>query len=107
MSSRPAADISDLLGPVESRKRSVVKAVSYRVLIVVLDFTVVYLLTGRMSAALGFMLVSNVYTTVAYFVHERVWTRIHWGMEPASAEASPSESAEPSDVDSALGAGRP
>ncbi len=65
-----------------SRKRSVVKAVTYRAVIVCLDFLVIYLLTGKIKMAAGFMIVSNVYTTVAYFVHERVWARIKWGMEP-------------------------
>ncbi len=32
--------------------------------------------------AAGFMIVSNLYTTVAYFVHERLWSRVQWGMEP-------------------------
>jgi uncharacterized membrane protein len=34
-----------------------------------------------MTAA-AFMIVSNIYTTVAYFLHERVWAGIKWGMEP-------------------------
>ena len=64
-----------------SRKRSVVKAITYRFIIVCLDFVVIYLLTGQVKMAAGFMIVSNLYTTVAYFVHERVWSRIKWGME--------------------------
>jgi len=31
------------------------------------------------------MVVSNVYTTVGYFVHERVWARVRWGVVPAKA----------------------
>jgi len=65
-----------------SRKRSIVKAVTYRCIIVVLDFVVIYLITGRVAMAAGFMLVSNIYTTFGYFIHERVWAGIKWGMEP-------------------------
>jgi len=65
-----------------SRKRSVVKAITYRFIIVCLDFVVIYFLTGQVKMAAGFMIVSNLYTTVAYFVHERVWSRVQWGMEP-------------------------
>ena len=65
-----------------SRKRSVVKAITYRGIIVCLDFLVIYLLTGKVKIAAGFMIVSNLYTTIAYFVHERVWARIKWGIEP-------------------------
>jgi len=67
----------------ESKLRSIIKAVSYRVLIVILDFTVIYLLTGNTSIALGFMIISNLYTTLAYFIHERFWNRIKWGVEPS------------------------
>ncbi len=64
-----------------TRKRSIVKAITYRVFIVCLDFLVIYLLTGKVDVALGFMVVSNIYTTVGYFVHERIWARIAWGLE--------------------------
>ncbi len=48
------------------------------VIIVCLDFVAIYLLTGTAAA---FMIVSNIYTTVGYFLHERVWAGITWGME--------------------------
>lgn len=63
-----------------NRMRSVVKAVTYRALIVCLDFLVIYLLTHKIEAAVGFMVISNIYTTVAYFLHERLWARIRWGL---------------------------
>ncbi len=68
--------------PTASGKRSLVKALTYRVLIVCLDFLVIYLLTHKVDVALGFMIVSNVYTTAAYFLHERLWARIAWGRPP-------------------------
>jgi len=73
-----------------SRKRSVVKALTYRGIIVVLDFLVIYLLTGKVITAAAFMIVSNIYTTVAYFVHERMWVGIKWGMEPQKESGAPS-----------------
>jgi len=66
---------------VASSKRSIVKAMTYRIVIVCLDFIVVYLMTKKVDMAFGFMIVSNIYTTVGYFVHERIWTRIRWGMQ--------------------------
>jgi len=62
-----------------SSKRSLAKAVTYRIIIVCLDFLAVYLLTGQARTAVGFMVVSNVYTTVGYFLHERAWAHIAWG----------------------------
>ena len=63
-----------------SRKRSIVKAITYRSVIIILDFLVVYLLTHKIETAAGFMIISNIYTTVAYFLHERIWSGIKWGL---------------------------
>ncbi len=72
-----------------TRKRSIVKAVTYRAFIVCLDFLAIYLFTGKADVAVGFMIVSNVYTTVGYFVHERIWARIRWGTEPERSASAP------------------
>ena len=64
---------------VETLHRSIVKAVSYRVVILILDFAAIYLFTGKIKIALGFMIVSNIYTTLGYFLHERIWDKIKWG----------------------------
>lgn len=65
-----------------SRRRSLTKAITYRAIIVCLDFLAVYLLTGKVATATTFMIVSNIYTSVGYFLHERIWANIKWGMEP-------------------------
>ncbi|HTP61112.1 MAG TPA: DUF2061 domain-containing protein [Burkholderiales bacterium] len=65
-------------------RRSVVKAVTYRLVIMCLDFTTIYLFTGAARIALGFMIASNLYTTVAYLGHERLWSRIKWGIAEAA-----------------------
>jgi uncharacterized membrane protein len=70
--------------PSDLVRRSVAKAVTYRVVIMVLDFATIYLFTRTLKVALGFMLASNLYTTLAYYGHERLWTRIRWGLgDPA------------------------
>ncbi len=66
----------------ETRKRSLVKAISYRAIIVCLDFLAIYIFTHKADVAFGFMIVSNIYTTVGYFLHERFWARVRWGMGP-------------------------
>lgn len=65
----------------ESRKRSISKAISYRIVVVIMDFSVIYLLTGKIMIAVGFMIISNIYTTIAYFIHERIWNKIQWGLQ--------------------------
>lgn len=46
-----------------------------------MDFATIYVFTGALSVAIGFMIVSNIYTTVAYFLHERLWARLTWGID--------------------------
>ena len=62
-------------------RRSIVKAVTYRVLIMCMDFATIYLFTGALRVAIGFMIVSNIYTSAAYLVHERLWARLNWGID--------------------------
>ena len=64
-------------------RRSVAKAITYRVVIMSLDFITIYLFTGTARIALGFMIASNIYTTLGYFLHERAWARIKWGIVEA------------------------
>jgi adenylylsulfate kinase len=73
---------------IATRKRSLVMAFTYRVIIICLDFVVVRLLTGKTETAVGFMIISNLYTTVAYFLHERLWSRIKWGLTREETNAS-------------------
>jgi len=63
----------------ETFRRSIVKTISYLVVILIPDFVAVYLFTGKIKIALGFTIVSNIYTTIGYFFHERIWDKIKWG----------------------------
>src|SRR3972149_2989004 len=65
--------------------RSLVKAITYRIVILILDFTATFLLTGRIEVALAFMIVSNFYTSIAYYFHERIWNRTNCGKKGRSA----------------------
>lgn len=63
----------------DSKVRSIVKSVSYRTIIVTADALIILLLTHRYDVALTVVVVSNIYSTLLYFGHERLWDRIRWG----------------------------
>lgn len=63
----------------EHYERSIVKTITYRILIVISTFVVTYFITGEIRLSLEITAVANVINTVLYFLHERVWNRIHWG----------------------------
>ncbi|MBX4206098.1 DUF2061 domain-containing protein [Candidatus Microgenomates bacterium] len=63
----------------EKVERSVVKAITFRILILIADSIVIYALTKRVDITAGVVFVSNISSTILYFIHERAWNNIHWG----------------------------
>jgi uncharacterized membrane protein len=61
-------------------RRSLAKSITYRVVIMTLDFLTILLLSGEVHIALTFMVVSNLYTSIVYFLHERLWAHLTWGI---------------------------
>lgn len=63
----------------ESHKRSVVKAISYRILGTGVTASVAFLVTSEIRTAAAIGLVDTVLKIVGYYVHERVWQNIQFG----------------------------
>lgn len=63
-----------------SGRRSLTKALTYRVVVMAADFVAILLFTRTLKIAVGFMVVSNLYAAVLYFLHERAWSHITWGL---------------------------
>ena len=66
---------------VESRSRSIVKAVSYRILGSITTGLIVFVITGKGDLSLGVGGLDMVAKIAVYFVHERIWDRIAFGRE--------------------------
>lgn len=67
----------------EHVKRSLAKTITYRLLIVVATFIVIYMMTGDVETTTSITIISNIINTVLYYIHERIWNRIHWGKHKA------------------------
>ena len=63
----------------ESHKRSIAKAASYRFFGSLITGLIAYALSGAWDVALGVGFFDAVFKMAAYFLHERVWARIKWG----------------------------
>lgn len=63
----------------EKRSRSVAKAVTYRLVSIVMDSTIAYAITRDTQQTAMLVIISNVISIMVYFIHERAWNRIHWG----------------------------
>ncbi len=63
----------------ETRKRSILKAITWRVIATVTTFSVAYLLTRELAVAAGIGLVDTSIKVFAYYSHERLWARVDFG----------------------------
>jgi len=67
------------LKPTETHARTIVKTVTYRIVIVVSIFTITLFTTHRIDDAISITGITAVTGTILYYLHERVWGRITWG----------------------------
>jgi adenylylsulfate kinase len=63
----------------ESNKRSIVKALTYRAIATLLLAIISWIFTGDPLQTSIITILFTVFSTLAYFVHERIWTKISWG----------------------------
>jgi len=64
---------------VESHKRSILKAVTWRVLATLVTTIVVYLFTREVILSIGIGFVDAAIKIFTYYAHERLWNRISFG----------------------------
>jgi uncharacterized membrane protein len=67
----------------EHNLRSIVKAVTFRLIIIVSDIAVIYFVTRRWDITISVMVISNISSTILFYLHERAWNRISWGRAAA------------------------
>jgi adenylylsulfate kinase len=60
-------------------RRSLVKAITFRALIITSDFLVMFLITRRVDMTVGLVIGTNLASSLLYYFHERIWSRIRWG----------------------------
>lgn len=65
--------------PFETRRRSVIKALTWRVLAGFITAGVALILTGKLKFAVEIGVIDTSVKLVVYFMHERLWNRISWG----------------------------
>lgn len=63
----------------EKHSRSLIKAISYRILSITADSIAAYFFTKDVLLSAGIVILINSYSTILYYIHERVWANIHWG----------------------------
>lgn len=63
----------------ETHLRSIVKAMTWRVLATVITFSVAWTLTGQLEKAVQIGILDSLIKLGIYYSHERVWNRLQFG----------------------------
>ncbi|HEX3006661.1 MAG TPA: DUF2061 domain-containing protein [Bacteroidales bacterium] len=63
----------------EQKRRSIVKAITWRITGTIDTFILAWIITGKPAVALTLSSVEVVTKMVLYYLHERTWTRIPFG----------------------------
>jgi len=65
----------------ETKQRTVVRMLTYRLTAWAFTIFWTYLFTGDVASATGFATTLHILLSIDYYVHERIWLKIKWGKE--------------------------
>jgi len=63
----------------ETKRRSLVKAISWRTIGTLDTITISYFLTGQIKTAVSIGGIEIITKMILYFFHERFWNMVKWG----------------------------
>ncbi len=64
----------------QAQKRAIVKTLCYRLFMILITITVAWAVVGDVGDAVNIGLVTNLLKTVTYYIYERFWDHITWGV---------------------------
>ena len=80
----------------EAHSRSIIKAISWRILGSIDTFVISYFVTGKLVFALSIASVETVTKIIQFYGHERVWAAVSWGRaDTVAAQPAPTTVLEP------------
>lgn len=65
----------------EIKKRTLLRMVTYRLTAWLFTIFWTYLFTGNVVNATGFATTLHILLSVDYYIHERIWLKIKWGIK--------------------------
>lgn len=57
----------------DSKKKSLIKTISWRVIAIVISFIITYLFTKSSSMSFEIVIIANTVSMFGYYFHERIW----------------------------------
>lgn len=68
----------------QAQKRALAKTICYRLLMVLITIIVAWIIIGDIGNALDIGLITNLLKTGTYYLYERIWDHIRWGISTPS-----------------------
>lgn len=68
----------------DSRARSITKAVTWRIIATIVTGAVAYIFTSTLRSSIELTVTVMILSTIAYYLHERAWNKVVWGRERAA-----------------------
>jgi uncharacterized membrane protein len=65
---------------IETRKRTVTRMITYRITAWLFTIFWTWLFTGDIASATGFATLLHIALSIDYYIHERLWLRVRWGL---------------------------
>ena len=59
----------------DSRKKSILKTISWRFIAVVTSIAIIYIYTRELAMSTEIALLASVISTIQYYIHERLWKK--------------------------------
>ncbi len=72
----------------QSRERSLFKAVSFRIWATLLTMVIVYFFTGELALMAGIGIADFVSKIFLFYAHERLWEKIGFGKEKSTISST-------------------
>jgi uncharacterized membrane protein len=66
---------------IETRKRSLVKSIIWRIICIAVSIVTAYLLTAKIDLSVAIGTTYNAITMILYYFHERFWNKLEWGKQ--------------------------
>ena len=76
----------------ERRKRTLARTLTWRASGVPVAMVLTFLMTGDLQLGIGLGISYNLVRFATHYLHERMWSRVKWGIEDLSQETPPTSS---------------
>ena len=63
----------------ESRKRTLIRTITYRIIVTIVLAVISLVYTGNAFQATAITIVYSILATLVHYVHDRIWFKVKWG----------------------------